>query len=273
MHITLILPLRQFLAFQFPGFKIFDNRVIISIPGSFLLRIHTLIHSASITFQSSFCMNLIFFIRHFQVINKVHILEYVHLLFGSSYTAFIFIIEIFRQWKLHLIKRSQVTSVGHPCTVRGFMMQQQTERFFFLPFVLQPFQRQVRSDIGGIPFYLHFLTIIYKIRIVIITLTNQNIPIIESRGIRGKMPFTNNSSLITCLLQQLREGLLASVKPMRIIYKTILMAMFSRQHTRTAGPAYRVCHKTIGKDNSFIADTVDIGCLYKTVIVGTNSLK
>ena len=195
-------------------------------------------------------MNLIFFIRHFQVIDKVHILEYVHLLFGSSYTAFIFIIEIFRQWKLHLIKRSQVTSVG----------QQQTERFFFLPFVLQPFQRQVRSDIGGIPFYLHFLTIIYKIRIVIITLTNQNIPIIESRGIRGEMPFTNNSSLITCLLQQLREGLLASVKPMRIIYKTILMAMFSRQHTRTAGPAYRVCHKTIGKDNSFIADTVDIGC-------------
>ena len=80
-------------------------------------------------------------------------------------------------------------------------MQEQAERFILIPFLIQPVDSQIGRYIGGVSFYLFLLTIIDEMRVVIISLSDQNIPVIESGRFGSQMPFTDDSSLITGLLK------------------------------------------------------------------------
>ena len=152
-------------------------------------------------------------------------------------------------------------------------MQQETEGFILVSLMAEPIQRQVRRDVGGIPLDLPLLSIINEGRIVVIALANQDIPVIKACRIRGQVPLPDHRRLVTRLAQQLREGLLTAIKGMRIVDKTILVAMLTCQHTGPTGSTDGIGHKTIGEPNAILGDAVDVRCLDVTPIVSTQCLK
>ena len=52
-----------------------------------------------------------------------------HILHFSSFTAFIIIIKIMRQWKINVIVFAHINRVGNPGAVRGFMAYNEAKRF------------------------------------------------------------------------------------------------------------------------------------------------
>ena len=218
-------------------------------------------------------MNLILLIGHLEVVNNIHILDNTHLLLGRSRPPRIIVVEVIRKREGHIVVKPQVAGVGHPSTMRRLVMQQEAEGFILVPLVAEPIQRQVSRDVGGIAFDLPLLAIINEGRIVVIALTYQDVPIIETGRIGGQVPLPDHRRLVTCLAQQLREGLLRAIKGVLVIDKAILVAMLSRQHAGPAGSTDGIGHKTIGETNTIPCDAVDVGGLDVTPVIGTQCLK
>ena len=228
VHVLLVFPFGQCLSCQLLFLKLLDDRIIMFVPGCFLSRSHPVIQATAAFLKTGRRMDFIFLIRHLQVIDEIHILDNAHLLFGCGNTSFIFVIERFGNRINNIFIQIQVAGIWHPSTMGGFVMEQKAERFVFIALVIQPVQGQVRRDVCCITFDLFFLAVIDKVRIIIISLSSQNIPIIETGRIGCQVPLSDNSGLITGLLQQLRECLLATVKTFCIVGKAILMAMLAR---------------------------------------------
>ena len=104
-------------------------------------------------------------------------------------------------------------------------------------------------------------------------MADQDVPIIETGRIGGQVPLPDHRRLVTCLAQQLREGLLRAIKGVLVVDKAILVAMLSRQHAGPAGSTDGIGHKTIGETNAIPCDTINIGCLDVTPVIGTQCLK
>ena len=154
------------------------------------------------------------------------------------------------------------------------MVDKEAERFTLVPLVLQPVETLIRDDIGHIPLFTHSVVCLrYKIRIIVVALSRQNLPEIKTRRQCFEMPFSHNSRLVTCLLQQFGHRLLSPVKlASRIIGKSVFMTEFSRQHASPAGTAERISDKTVGKSHPLTRYTVEMGSLYKTRIITTHHL-
>ena len=74
--------------------------------------------------------------------------------------------------------------------------------------------------------------------IVILTLPGEDLPVVESRGIAHQMPLADQCRLVACLLQELRKGLLGSVKRCGlVVIKTVEMSIFPREYGGPAGAA------------------------------------
>ena len=86
------------------------------------------------------------------------------------------------------------------------------------------------------------------------------------------MPFTYDGRLVSCLLQQLGEGLLASVKRLRIVCEAVFMAVLACQQTSPARSAQRVGYKAVGETHAFGRNPVDVRRLDKTAVVRTDGL-
>ena len=67
-------------------------------------------------------MDLVLFIGHLIVVDKVHILYDAHLLLLSSKSSSIVIIEGFRQRIGHVVIKTQVASVRIPYSMRRFIV-------------------------------------------------------------------------------------------------------------------------------------------------------
>ena len=201
VHILLVFPFSQRLAGKFLFLELFDDRVIMLVPGGFLFRSHPVVHITSGFFQSRIGVDLVFFVCQFQVIHQIHVFNDTHFLLRSGNTAFIFVVESFRYRENNILIQFQITGIRHPGTVRSLMMQEQAERFVLIPFLVHPVDSQIGCYIGGVSFYLFLFSVIDKIRIVIIALSYQYVPVIEPGRFGCQVPFTDNSGLVTGLLQ------------------------------------------------------------------------
>ena len=85
-------------------------------------------------------MDLIFLICHLQVIDEIHILDNIHFLFGCGNTPFIFVIKCFGNRVNDIFIQIQITGIRHPGTMGRFVVEQETERFILITFVIQPVQ-------------------------------------------------------------------------------------------------------------------------------------
>ena len=118
-------------------------------------------------------------------------------------------------------------------------MNQQAERFLRISLVFHPVDSIIGNQIRDISVFLDGIIILCnKGRIIVIPLSGYYLPVIKSGWQTFQMPFADQRSLITYLLQQLRECLLRTVEyASRIIVEFIGTAMLTRNHTGTAGTA------------------------------------
>ena len=100
-HITLELPVGEFLSLKVLFIKIINDRSIEFIPGGTLPFIHPSDKSLIQSFQAGFLIGT----QHLQIINHVHILHDAHLLGSRCRTALIIIEEIIRQWESLILKK------------------------------------------------------------------------------------------------------------------------------------------------------------------------
>ena len=160
------------------------------------------------------------------------------MLVGSSLTAFIIVVECCRHREIGVAEKFKVASVGHPRSVRCFVVQQQTERLFGVTAIVEPIEGKVGCHIRCVTATLHLFAIANECRIVIIALSNENIPMVEACRFRGQMPFSYYGSLVALRLQQFGECLLSAVKRRAVVGESIGKAMLSGEHTGATGTTY-----------------------------------
>ena len=99
----------------------------------------------------------------------------------GSRTAFVIVKEIVGQREGFVFVQSQVTGIRHPVAVDSFMVNQQTERFALVTFVLHPIDSVIGNQVGNVPMSVNGVVVLSdKVGVIIVTLSGHNLPIIES---------------------------------------------------------------------------------------------
>ena len=119
------------------------------------------------------------------------------------------------------------------------MVNQKTERFFRIAFVFYPVDSIISDKIRDVSMFLDSVIVLCdEIRVVVVSLSGNNLPVIKAGRQAFKMPFTHQCCLITDFLQQFRKSLLRTVEyASGIIIEFIGTTMFARYHAGTAGAA------------------------------------
>jgi len=107
------------------------------------------------------------------------------------------------------------------------MQVEQQERFVRVPPVLNPVHGQVGDDICGIPFDPYIPLIRYKVRVVIIPLSGQDLELIDPFRIVSKMQFPEHGCLVARLLEQLGESHLGSIEREPVIDLPVQVAVLA----------------------------------------------
>ena len=103
------------------------------------------------------------------------------------------------------------------------MVNQKTERFLRIAFVFYPVNGVVSDKVRDISMFLDSVIVLCdEIRIVVVALSGDNLPVIKTGRQTFKMPFTYQCCLITDFLQQLRKSLLRTVEYASGIIKNLL---------------------------------------------------
>ena len=107
----------------------------------------------------------------------------------------------------------------------------------FLVALVKPLQTLVGDKVRNVALITQGILWRNEAWVVVVALSGDNLPIVEARRHALQVPFTHNSSLITCRLQQLGEGLLRIVeyRTWLIVGKTVCVAVLTRNHTGAAG--------------------------------------
>ncbi len=140
------------------------------------------------------------------------------------------------------------------------MMDQQAEWFPGIALTLHPVYCLIRDDICQITMTDYRVPrLFYKLRIVVVALPRDNLPVVESGRKCVQVPFPDQGCLITCTLQIFRERRLRSVEHIRFIRpESIGVAVLARQHACTRGAAERISHKRICEPHAICGNAVEI---------------
>jgi len=123
------------------------------------------------------------------------------LLLRGGDAAGVIVVEVLGQREGHIIVKTQVAGIGHPSTVRGLMVQQEAERLALVSFIVQPIKSQIGRDVRGVPFDLTLLAVIDEDGVIVIALAYEDVPVIETGGIGGEVPFTDHGGLVASFTQ------------------------------------------------------------------------
>src|SRR5699024_3694823 len=86
------------------------------------------------------------------------------------------------------------------------------------------------------------------------------------------MPFPENPRLISVFLENLRHRDLGSVESIRIRFKSVEVAVLSRQNDRPTWCTKRIGYKCFIKNHSFFRKSVDIGGHCEMILIGADGL-
>ena len=90
--------------------------------------------------------------------------------------------------------------------------------------VLQPFDRQLANDVGGVALMLDALAILDHWRVIVDALAGEDVPMIETGRIAPQVPFADDRRRITGRLQQFGKRGLSAVEPgIRVVVKPVAM--------------------------------------------------
>ena len=83
----------------------------------------------------------------------------------------------------------------------GKLVQQEAERLALVSFIVQPIKSQIGRDVRGVPFDLTLLAVIDEDGVIVIALAYEDVPVIETGGIGGEVPFTDHGGLVASFTQ------------------------------------------------------------------------
>ena len=270
-HVLLEFPFGQLFAREVTSLEVGNHGIVVAVPSGLHLGAHALaVHLASPAFVSA--VELVLAVGHLEVIYDAHVLGDAHLLLLGSGAAFVVVVEGFGHGEVAVAEEVEVTGVGHPCTVRRLMVQQQAEGLFGVAQAVEPVDGYVGRDIGGVTLALDALAVANEVGVVVFSLSDEDVPVVEARGVRGQVPFAHNCSLIPGLLQQFGEGELRTVEAGAVVDEAIGMAMLAREHTGAAGATDGVGYEAVGEAYALIGYAVNVGRFNVTLVVGTDGL-
>ena len=119
------------------------------------------------------------------------------------------------------------------------MVNQKAERFLRIAFIFYPVDSIIGDKVRDVSMFLDSVIVLCdEIRIVVVALSRDNLPVIKTGRQALEMPFAHQCGLVTDFLQQFRESLLRTVEYAGgIIIEFIGTAMFSCYHAGAAGTA------------------------------------
>jgi hypothetical protein len=88
-----------------------------------------------------------------------------------------------------------------------FVLAHEEKRFCAIP-LLQPVNRQISDQVGCVAVEFDFFAVANHRWVIVEPLAGQNLPVIESGGVRDEVPFADHGSLISGSFQQFGESCL-----------------------------------------------------------------
>ena len=150
--------------------------------------------------------------NHLQVVTFIHVTIYIHLLHLCCVTSLISIVIIVGKRELGVFIQTIMPFGRHPIAVNGFVVHHQEERLVLVTTVIHPFLTILSDEVSHISFMNSSVPLGNKLWVTVFALVIENHPMVKSRRLGNKMPFTDDGSLITVLLQQFGQRLLRTVK-------------------------------------------------------------
>ena len=115
--------------------------------------------------------------------------------------------------------------------------------WFIADAFFEPLECVVGNNVSGVAGIFSFLAHLFHSRIVIRSLSGQDVPVVEAGRVGFEVPFAEHSGFVTYILQQLGEGLLAAVELKPIVYDAVDVAVFARQDYRPTGAQIELVQK------------------------------
>ena len=197
-----------------------------------------------------------------------------HLLLSRPTAAADVLVEqIVRLRQRHVVVHIQMLRAGLPVAMRGLVMIHQEERLVLVPLLLKESQRFVRDDVGRIARVFDDTLGRFHRRIVIGPLADQYVPIVEAGRLALEMPLTDDGRLIAGLLQQLGDGLLASVERVAVSDEAVQMAVLACQDNGPARPTDRVGTEGVVESNALVGQPIEIGRLIDLAAIGRDGMR
>src|SRR5258706_5829114 len=99
--------------------------------------------------------------------------------------------------------------------------------------------------------------ILDELGVMVPALAGENIPVIESRRVAGKVPFADHSCVITGLLQYFGNRRLPAIESVEN-RNAVHMAVLPGENCRSAGRANGIYGKTIQQAHAIFGNTIEI---------------
>lgn len=164
--------------------------------------------------------------------------------------------------------------VGHPVAVYSLVVDEQAERLSLVPAVFHPVYGVVSDDVGDVAVPVDGAVLHGdEVRVVVVSLAGNNLPIVESGREAFQMPFPDDGCLVACLLEQFRKCLLGGVEYAGcVVVEPVCARVFSCEHACPAGAAQRVGHETVGESHAVGGDAVEVRGLHVTGVITAHHL-
>ena len=131
----------------------------------------------------------------------------------------------------------------------------------------------VGDDVGDVADVFFSLSHFDENRIVVKSLSGQDVPVVETGGVAFEMPLSDHGGLVTCLLEEFGEGLLRAVEVDPVVDDAVDMAVFSSEDDGPAGSADRVGAEAVVKSHAPLGDAIEVGRFVDFAAVATHGVR
>ena len=256
VHVALVLPAHEVFALQPRGTEGGVTRFVVGIPGPAILGRQV-------------------FRRCQLEVDRGHRLGDRHVLVVFRLAAPGIIVEQRRRLGIAaIVVVAQVADRRQPLAVGGLVLAHE-QKWFGLVAVLQPVERKLGDDVGGITLMLHPPAVVDHGGVVVHPLPRQDLPLVEAGRVGDQVPLAKDGRLVTGRTEQFGEGRLRTVEAtVGIVVETIQVGVLTRQDRRATRPADRVRDDAPVETHPLPGQAIDVRGVDQParVVIGTDGL-
>ena len=159
-----------------------------------------------------------------------------------------------------------------PVPVRSLVLHHQAERLGGVATRLEPLDREIRDDLGGVAGVLNALAIADHRRVVVRALADEPFIVVKAGGLGLEVPLADQGGLVAGGLEEFGVGLLRAVELVAVLAEAVDVAVLACEDDRAGWPADGVGDVTAVEAHAAIGDAVDVGGLVAVGAVGADGL-